>query len=40
MVLNAEELATMYHFPGSVASTPGIERVASKKAEAPINLPL
>ncbi|MEK7646577.1 MAG: hypothetical protein AAB381_02685 [Patescibacteria group bacterium] len=40
IVLNAEELATMYHFPGSVATTPGIQRVSSKKAEAPTNLPL
>jgi len=40
VVLNAEELATMYHFPGSVATTPGLERVTSKKAEAPTNLPL
>ncbi len=40
IVLNAEELATMYHFPGSVAATPGLERVPSKKAEAPSNLPI
>jgi hypothetical protein len=40
MVLNTEEMATMYHFPGSVASTPGLERVPSKKAEAPANLPI
>lgn len=40
MVLNTEELATMYHFPGSVAATPGLDRVTSKKVEAPVNLPL
>ena len=40
MVLNIEELATLYHFPGSVAATPGLERVPSKKAEAPANLPV
>jgi len=40
MVLNAEELATIYHFPGSVAATPSLERVPSKKAEAPPNLPI
>lgn len=40
LILNAEELATLYHLPGSVAATPGLERVSSKKAEAPVNLPL
>lgn len=40
MVLNAEELATLYHLPGSVAATPTLERVPSKKAEAPANLPV
>ncbi len=40
MVLNTEELATVYHFPGSVAASPGLERVTSKKAEAPANLPV
>lgn len=39
-VLNTEELATIYHFPGAVAGTPTFERVPSKKAEAPSNLPL
>ncbi len=40
MVLNAEELATLFHFPGAVASTPTLERVPSKKSEAPANLPV
>jgi hypothetical protein len=39
-VLNTEELATIYHFPGSVAASPGLERIPSKKAEAPANLPV
>jgi hypothetical protein len=39
-VLNAEELATIFHFVGSVAMTPTFERVTSKKAEAPSNLPI
>src|SRR3989344_915017 len=39
-VLNAEELATIFHFPGSVAATPTFGRVPSKKSEAPANLPL
>jgi len=38
-VLNTEELATMYHFPGKVATTPTFERIESKKAEPPRNLP-
>jgi hypothetical protein len=40
IVLNTEELATVYHFPGSVAATPTLERVPSKKGEAPANLPV
>ena len=39
-VLNAEELATIYHLPGAVASTPTLGRVPSKKSEAPSNLPM
>lgn len=40
LILNTEELATIYHFPGSVAATPTLERLPSKKAEAPANLPV
>ncbi len=40
MVMNTEELATVYHFPGSVAQTPSLERVPSKKGQAPSNLPV
>lgn len=40
MVLNTEELATIYHLPGPVAGTPNLQRVPSKKAEAPSNLPI
>ena len=40
LVLNTEELATIYHLPGGVAATPGLARVPSKKAEAPSNLPI
>ena len=40
MVLNSEELATIYHFPGQVSQTPSFERVVSKKAEPPGNLPI
>ncbi len=39
-ILNTEELATIYHFPGGVAETPTFERIESKKAEPPVNLPI
>lgn len=39
-ILTAEELATIYHFPGKVASTPTIGRAPSRKAEPPPNLPI
>ncbi len=40
MVLNAEELATIYHFPGGVAATPTFARIESKKSQAPSNIPV
>jgi len=39
-VLNTEELATIYHFPGSVARTPSLGRIESKKGEPPTALPI
>ena len=39
-VLTTEELATLFHFPGTTVTTPTLTRVPSKKAEAPSNLPL
>ncbi|MES3004720.1 MAG: hypothetical protein V4690_01250 [Patescibacteria group bacterium] len=39
-VLNTEELATIFHFPGSVAGTPTFSRTESRKAEPPSNLPI
>ena len=39
-VLNTEELATIFHFPGMVAQTPSMDRVESKKATPPDNLPV
>lgn len=39
-VLSAEELATIYHFPGQVAATPTFTRIPSKKSEPPSNLPI
>jgi len=38
-IFTAEELATMFHLPGSVALTPTLDRVPSKRGEAPSNLP-
>ncbi|MEK7578923.1 MAG: hypothetical protein AAB460_00050 [Patescibacteria group bacterium] len=38
-VLNSEELATLYHFPGQVAETPTLGRIESTKGEPPVNLP-
>jgi len=37
--LTVEELATLWHFPSSGTRTPGLNRVASKRSEAPPNLP-
>ncbi|MDO8424149.1 MAG: hypothetical protein Q7S54_00880 [bacterium] len=39
-ILTTEELATIFHLPGSVATTPTLSRAPSKKAEAPANLPV
>jgi len=39
-ILNTEEVATLYHFPGRmVAPAPGVPRVEAKKGEAPPRLP-
>lgn len=40
VILNTEELAGLVHFPGQGVSTPFVERSLSKKAEAPLNLPI
>lgn len=39
-ILNSEELATIFHFPGQVAAAPNLYRVPSKKSQAPSNLPI
>ena len=39
-VLNTEELATIYHFPGGVSETPTFNRIESRKGEPPANLPI
>lgn len=39
-VLNSEEMATIFHFPGRVAETPTFSRIEAKKGEPPTNLPI
>jgi len=38
-VLNTEEIATLYHFPAGITSTPSVKRVESATSKAPTNLP-
>jgi len=38
-ILNAEELATVWHFPGQILKVPTLERIESKEASPPPNLP-
>lgn len=42
MILNSEELATLYHWPLTVttAITPAVEKIESKKVQPPSNLPI
>lgn len=39
-ILNSEEIATLYHFPGGVSGTPSFARVESRKSEPPSNIPV
>jgi hypothetical protein len=39
-VLNTEELATLWHFPGQIMRVPTLERIESKEASPPPNLPI
>lgn len=39
MILNSEELASIYHFPSEHIDTPGIRWFLAKRAPAPANLP-
>jgi hypothetical protein len=39
-VLNVEELASMWHFPGQILKVPTLERIESKEASPPTNLPI
>jgi len=38
-VLNTEELATLWHFPGQTLKVPTLERIESKESSPPTNLP-
>jgi hypothetical protein len=39
-ILNTEELATIFHFPGKLIVPASLERVDLKKGEPPIGLPI
>ena len=39
-ILNTEELATIWHFPGQILKVPTLERIESKEASPPTNLPV
>ncbi len=39
-VLNTEELATLFHFPGQVSQAPSFQRIESRVAKPPSNLPI
>ncbi len=38
-ILNTEEIATLWHFPGQILKVPTLERIESKEASPPPNLP-
>lgn len=40
MVMNTEEIATLWHLPGQILKTPALERIESKEASPPPNLPI
>ena len=40
LIMNTEELATLWHFPGSTVQTPSLARKLSRTSEAPPNLPM
>lgn len=40
IVLNTEELATVYHYPGATAKAPLLPRIETKRSEPPATLPV
>lgn len=40
IILNAEELATIYHYPGRTAKAPLLPRIDAKRSEPPATLPV
>lgn len=39
-IMTTEEIATLFHLPGSSVTTPSLARIPSKRGEAPSNLPI
>ena len=39
-VMNVEEIATLFHFPGQVSQAPSFKRIESRVAKPPSNLPI
>jgi len=39
IILNTEELATVYHIPSKVMEVPMLQRIPAKKVEPPSGLP-
>ena len=39
-VMNVEEIATLFHFPGQVSQAPSFRRIESRVAKPPSNLPI
>jgi hypothetical protein len=40
IIMSTEEIATIFHLPGTVVATPTLNRIESKKSDAPVNLPV
>ena len=40
IILNTEELATIYHFPGVTVGAPSMPRLQARRAEPPAGLPV
>ncbi len=39
-VMTTESLATIFHLPGATSTTPSLDRIESRRSEAPSNLPI